>query len=59
MTKTQLLKVYRAAVRLRHSLDADEELRTGLPALEAAIDKAATKNKEYVLDIKKVLEEGL
>lgn len=38
--KANALKTVRAAVRLRHSIAADDELNTILPKVERAFDKA-------------------
>ena len=38
--KAQILKAKRAAIRLKHSLAADEEIARELPALEERINEA-------------------
>mgnify|MGYP001602987762 CR=1 FL=1 len=38
MARAQLLKAARSAVRLKHSLVADDELNEVLPVLEASFD---------------------
>ncbi len=43
LRKRALFKAARSAVRLRHSLNADEELNELLPALERAFDSAVSR----------------
>jgi hypothetical protein len=40
MRRASLLKAARSVVRLRHSIEADEELNEVLPAVERAFDAA-------------------
>lgn len=40
LARAQMLKTLRTAIRLKHSLAADEELNRVLPKAEAAFDKA-------------------
>lgn len=45
------LKIVRAAVRLKYSLLADEELDTVLQEVEDAFNKALAKGKPFELDL--------
>ena len=54
--RKDMLKALRTAVRLKHSLNADAELRKVLPEFQAAFDKAVQSGKAYKLDIRSVLE---
>jgi len=54
--RKDMLKALRTAVRLKHSLNADAELRRVLPEFQAAVDKAVQSGKAYNLDIRSVLE---
>lgn len=48
--KFNALKVARTAIRLRHSLEADNELNEVLPGLEAKIDEFEANGEAWVLD---------
>lgn len=45
--KAGMLKAYRSAVRLKHSLKADDEIRKGLPKLEASINAAIAYGQPF------------
>jgi hypothetical protein len=38
--KASILKAFRTAIRMKHSLRADEEIQRRLPEIEECIDKA-------------------
>ncbi len=54
--KARLLKAARAAIRLKYSLAADDEINDRLPDIEAEIDKALATGEVFVLDVQSVLE---
>lgn len=45
----RVLKMYRAAIRLKHALDADEECNRVLPRVEAEFYKAVEEGKPFQL----------
>lgn len=55
--KAAIMKAVRTNIRLKHSLNADEELNTKLPEVEKEIDLAMQSGSAYELDIKEVLGE--
>lgn len=55
--KAQMLKAYRAAIRLKHSLAADAEIAETLPEIEAQIDDALTTGERLELSIGQAFEE--
>ena len=55
--KTRALKSARTAIRLKHSLLADEEINEVLPEIEDAFDEAVALGKPYKLDVASVFEE--
>lgn len=52
--KTGMLKAARAAIRLKHSLRADDEIARRLPELEAEIDTALASGTPFELEPGKV-----
>lgn len=50
ITKAAMLKSYRAAIRMKHSLRADAEIAKALPLLEAKIDNALHNGKTFELN---------
>ena len=57
LEKARILKAVRANIRLKHSLEADEEINAKLPGIEKAIDRAINAGTVYELDIHSVLED--
>ena len=57
MAKQSTLKLFRAHVRAKHSILADEELNELLPQIEEAMNKQLMAGKEYHLDIASLFEE--
>ena len=55
--KASMLKAYRAAIRLKHSLAADAEINERLPALEAKLDAALAAGQPLVLEIGEIHRE--
>jgi hypothetical protein len=47
--RAKALKTIRAAIRLKHSLAADEEIAKKLPEIEAAFDKAVNDGRPFEL----------
>lgn len=50
LKRAAVLKAVRTAVRLRHSLAADEELNEVLPEVEVAFDAAVKSGQVFELD---------
>ena len=48
--KADILKAVRAAVRLKHSLRADAELRKVMPEVEAQVDRAISDGRMLELN---------
>lgn len=48
--KFNMLKAYRTAIRLKHSLEADTEINETIYAVEAKIDAALAAGKPLELD---------
>lgn len=48
--RSQALKAYCVAIRMKYSLMADEEIRLSLPAIEAQIDSAIMAGHPLVLN---------
>jgi hypothetical protein len=55
--KASMLKAYRAAIRLKYSLLADEESRRVLPQLEARIDNAIQTGQPLELNPAEAFDE--
>lgn len=55
--KARMMKACRAAVRLKHSLKADEELYQRLPELERRIDSALLEGKTLKIATAELLGE--
>lgn len=55
--KARMLKACRAAVRLKHSLRADEELYQRLPELERRIDAALLAGETLKLTTAELLQD--
>lgn len=55
--KAQILKAYRTAIRLKHSLLADQEIAERLPELEKQIDRALASGRTLELNPAKVWDE--
>ena len=55
--KAAIVKAYRAAVRLKYSILADEEIDVGLPALERRIDDALTRGEPFEFNPGSVFDE--
>lgn len=56
--KGQMLKAARTAIRLKHSLAADEELNRKLPDLERDFDEAVAEGRPLELDPWSVADEA-
>lgn len=54
--KRKVLKAVRSAVRLKHSLAADDELAVVLPRVEQAYDRAMRNRQVFQLDWGSLLE---
>ena len=54
-----ILKTWRAAIRLRHSLEADEEIARTLPEVEAVLDRALHDGESVTLDVANVFRANL
>jgi hypothetical protein len=48
--KTAVLKAARAAIRLKHTLAADEEIAEKLPELEEAMNLALAEGKPFEIE---------
>jgi hypothetical protein len=60
MARTAMLKMIRAAVRLKHAIAADEELNYALPQAEAAFNKALHSGQlEDGLNVLDIVQEVL
>lgn len=57
LAKAATMKAYRAAIRLKYALLADEELNETLPAVEAEFDRAVAAGKPFTLRIGEVFSE--
>lgn len=57
--RARILKAYRTAIRLKHSLRADEEIAQTLPAIQAAIDAALLNGEELAVEPGQVFAETL
>lgn len=57
LTKQQVLKAVRNAVRLRHSLAADRELNEVLPSVALEFEAAVKSGEVYELDVADFLRE--
>lgn len=55
--KVKMLKAARAAIRLKHSLNADEEMYRRLPDLERKIDQALNEGKSLKLTTSEILDD--
>jgi hypothetical protein len=55
--KAKILKAARSAIRLKHSLMADEEMYNRLPELERRIDQALNEGKELKLTTSEILDD--
>lgn len=55
----EALKTARTAIRLKHSLLADEEINVVLPEIEAQIQQAAVSGKPFRPDITSILKDIL
>lgn len=49
--KSQILKAYRAAIRLKYALKADDEIARRLPEVEKAIDTALLAGEPVSVDV--------
>lgn len=49
-------KAVRTAIRLKHSMNADDEINEKLPDVLVAFDSAIASGKRFELDIKSVVE---
>jgi hypothetical protein len=56
-TWANVLKAARAAVRLKHSLRADEELNEVLPRLQEEYTRAINRGQPYELDTASLVRE--
>jgi len=54
--KRALLKAARSAIRLKHSLAADEEINQRLPEIERDIDRAIQQGQVFELDVQSILQ---
>jgi hypothetical protein len=50
VARAAAIKAARSAIRLKHSIAADEELARRLPEIEAEIDVALLTGEPFVLD---------
>jgi hypothetical protein len=57
LEKARIMKAVRVNIRLKHSLNADEELNAKLPELERRIEAAFNAGQVYELDVKSLLED--
>lgn len=55
--RAQMLKAYRSAIRLKHSLAADAEIAETLPRVEAEIDKALLTGEPLAITPANAFEE--
>jgi hypothetical protein len=58
MQKFKILKAARAAIRLKHSLHADEEINERIPELERMMDSAIQAGKPLEIDIQTYVEDA-
>lgn len=56
LAKRNALKVARTAIRLKHSIEADNEMNEFLPALEEQIDSAITGGKRLEISAGRLFE---
>lgn len=57
--RASVLKAYRSAIRLKHSLRADAEIAETLPGIEAAIDLALNTGEPLAIDVATAFEAHL
>ena len=57
IAKAAARKAWRTAIRLKHSLRADDEIARTLPDLEDAMDDAIAAGKPFELDVRSVFDE--
>jgi hypothetical protein len=57
--RAQALKSWRSAIRLKHSLAADEEIARKLPQVEEAIDRALMTGEPLALDVATAFKENV
>jgi hypothetical protein len=57
--RARALKVYRAAIRLKYSLLADEEIARRLPEVQTALDTALNSGEPSALDPGQIFEDTL
>jgi hypothetical protein len=55
--KAAMLKAYRSAIRLKHSLAADAEIAATLPDVELRIDAALAEGKPFELNVAEAFSE--
>lgn len=58
MAKDRAKKVLRTAIRLKHSLEADEEINNVIPDVVKEMDDAASNGVKKELDVGSVFEES-
>lgn len=58
VARAQMLKAYRSAIRLKHSLAADAEIARTLPDIEEAINTALTTGQPLELDVAEAFREA-
>jgi hypothetical protein len=56
--RAQVAKTLRTAIRLKHSLAADEEINEVLPTVLADLDRAVQQGLPWELSLGKVLDEA-
>lgn len=59
VARARALKAYRSAIRLKHSLAADEEIARTLPDVEAAINLALTTGEPIAISPAVAFEENV
>jgi hypothetical protein len=57
--RAQALKAWRSAIRLKHSLAADEEIARTLPEVEKAINTALHTGEPLALDVSTAFKENV
>lgn len=57
--RAKVLKAFRAGIRLKHSLAADEEIARRLPVVQKQIDQAMLSGRSMELDAASAFSEAL
>lgn len=56
LERAKILKVYRAAIRLKYALLADEEIASTLPEVEERFNYAVASGQPFQLEVGSVFE---